>query len=123
MKAVLVLLVVGVVGWFAFQAFMAPGGPDLTINGDEVLLATGDLDVVFSKGKTFEDTYMVFGGGHLEHRNALANVSIAGLSMRHAKPIARRYPDFDRCASPGAEKAAIPSRVMRGFRSAEGSGR
>ena len=102
MKAVLVLLFIGVAGYFAFQAFMAPSGPDLTINGDEVLLATGDLDVRFTKGKSFEDTYMVFGGLQLEHRNAVANVSLAVLSMRDARPIARRYPDFDRCASPGA---------------------
>ena len=99
------MLVVGVAGWFAFQTFMAPGGPDLTINGDEVSLATGDLDVRFSKGKSFEDTYMVFGGLHLKHPNAVAHVSMAGLSMRDAQPIHRRFPDFDRCASPGASLA------------------
>jgi hypothetical protein len=105
MKILLVLLAVGVAAWFAFHTFMAPGGPDLTINGDEVLLATGDLDVRFSKGKSFEDTYMVFGGMHLEHRNAVANVSLAGLSVRHARPIYSRYPDFHLCASPGAALA------------------
>ena len=105
MKVVLVLLAVGVAGWFAFQALMGPAGPDLTINGDEVLLATGDLDVRFSKGKSFEETYMVFGGLHLEHRNAVANVTLAGLSMRYAKALHRRFPDFDRCASPGAALA------------------
>lgn len=105
MKAVLMLLAVAVVGWFAYQAIVAPGGPDLTIEGDQVMLATGDLEVRFTKGKSFEDTYMVFGGLHLEHRNAVANVSLAGLSMRDARPIARRYPDFDRCASPGAALA------------------
>jgi hypothetical protein len=48
---------------------------------------------------------MVFGGGHLDHPNAIANVTLAGLSVRHAKPIYRRYPDFHRCASPGASLA------------------
>jgi hypothetical protein len=105
MKALLALLFVGVAGWFVYQMIGASGGPDLKFEGDEVLLATGDLDVRFSKGKTFEDTYMVFGGLHLEHRNAVANISLAGLSMRHAKPIHRRFPDFDRCASPGASLA------------------
>jgi hypothetical protein len=105
MKALLVLLAVGVAGWFAFQFLTAPGGPDLTIDGDRVLLATGDLDVEFSRGKSFEDTYMLFGGMHLEHRNAIASLSLAGLSMRHAKPIYRRFPDFDRCASKGAPLA------------------
>ena len=102
MKAIVVLLVVGAAAWLAFNFLGGPGGPDLTVEGDQVLLATGDLDVRFAKGKTFEDTYMVFGGGELEHRNAVANVTIAGLSLRHAKPIYRRYPDFHRCASPGA---------------------
>ena len=105
MKKLLVLVVVVVVSWFGINQFLSSKGSDLTINGDEVLLATGDLDVRFSKGKPFEDTYMLFGGGHIEHRNAIANVSLAGLSVRHAKSISRRYPDFYRCASPGAALA------------------
>jgi hypothetical protein len=105
MKTALVLLAIAVAGWFAFQAIVGPGGPDLTIQDSEVLLATDDLDVKFARGKSFEETYMLFGGMHVQHPNAVANLSLAGLSMRHARPIARRFPDFDRCASPGAALA------------------
>jgi hypothetical protein len=105
MKKLLVLLAVVVIASFAVRQLTSTKGPDLTINGDEVLLATGDLDVRFSKRGSFSDTYMVFGGGHLDHRNAVANVTLAGLSVREAKPIYRRYPDFHRCASPGAALA------------------
>jgi hypothetical protein len=103
-KLIALLVVVGGV-WFLYHRFAAPGGPDLIINDDEVLLATDDLDVRFSRGKSFEDTYMIFGGGQLDHGNAIANVTVAGLSVRDAKPIYSRYPDFDRCASPGAALA------------------
>jgi hypothetical protein len=48
---------------------------------------------------------MVFGGGRLDHPNAVANVSLAGLSLRHAKEIHSQYPDFHRCSSPGAARA------------------
>jgi hypothetical protein len=105
MKKLLVVAVVAVAAWFGIRQLLPPGGPDLTISGDEVLLATGDLDVRFTKGKDFDDTYMVFGGAHVDHRNAIANVTLAGLSVRHAKPIYRRHPDFHRCASPGAALA------------------
>jgi hypothetical protein len=105
MKAIILLLVVGAAAWFAFQFIGGSGGPDLTFKGDEVLLATGDLDVRFSRGKSFEETYMVFGGAEIEHENAVANVTMAGLSLRDAKPIYRRYPDFHRCTSPGANFA------------------
>jgi hypothetical protein len=48
---------------------------------------------------------MLFGGANTDHRNAIANVMLAGLSVRDAKQIHRRYPDFHRCASPGAALA------------------
>jgi len=102
MKKLLIFVVVAVAAFFGVRLMLPSGAPDLTISGDEVLLATGDLDVRFTKGKDFDDTYMVFGGAHVDHRNAIANVTFAGLSVRHAKPIYRRHPDFHRCASPGA---------------------
>lgn len=105
MKALLALIAVAGLAWFGIQMASSPKGPDLIISSDEVLLATGDLDIRFAKEKSFDGTYMVFGGGSLDHRNAVANVSLAGLSLRHAKPIQRQYPDFHRCASPGAALA------------------
>jgi hypothetical protein len=105
MKAIVGVVAFGIAAWVAFSLFSGASGPDLTIQGDEVLLETGDLDVRFAKQKPFEGTYMLFGGGEIEHRNALANVSYAALTMKNAKAISRRYPDFHRCASPGASMA------------------
>lgn len=111
MKKLLILAFVAAAGWFGIRQLLPSGAPDLTISGDEVLLATGDLDVRFTKGEDFDDTFMVFGGAHVDHRNAIANVTLAGLSVRHAKPIYRQHPDFDRCASPGA--ALAESKVVQ----------
>ncbi len=105
MKNLIVFLAVVAVAWFGIHMATATKGPDLTISSDEILLATGDLDIRFSKEKKFEGTYMVFGGGSIDHRNAISNVALAGLSLRHAKPIQSKYPDFHRCASPGAALA------------------
>jgi hypothetical protein len=105
MKKLIALVVVIAGGWFVYHHLASREGPDLIISDDEVLLAAADLDYRFSRGKPFEGTYMIFGGGHLDHGNTIANVTVAGLSVRDAKPIYARYPDFERCASPGASLA------------------
>jgi hypothetical protein len=105
MNKLIVLVVIAAAVGFGVWKITSSKGPDLKIEGNDVLLATGDLDVRFTKGKPLDDTFMLFGGGRIDHRNAIANVTIAGLSVRHARPIYRRYPDFDRCASPGAALA------------------
>lgn len=104
MKAMLVLLVLGAVIWFGFSLF-GGSGPAVTLSGERVDVATEDLDFRFAKGASFDETYMIFGGGQLDHPNAVTPVTLAGLSVRHAKPIYDRFPDFHRCASPGAEMA------------------
>ena len=105
MKTLLVLAVIAAIAWLGIQQLMSPKAPDLTISEDEVLLAAGDLDYRFSRGKSFDGTYMLFGGTLVDHHNAIANVYLAGLNVRDARPIYRRYPDFHRCASPGASLA------------------
>jgi hypothetical protein len=105
MKKFLVVFVIAVGVLLGIRQIASSKGPDLTITGDEVLLATGDLDYRFSKGKSFDGTYMIFGGDHTDHRNAISNVILAGLNVRDAKRIHQRYPDFHRCASPGAALA------------------
>jgi hypothetical protein len=105
MKKFLVAFAIAVAVLLGIQKIVSSKGPDLTITGDEVLLAAGDLDYRFAKGKSFEGTYMLFGGANTDHRNAIANVMLAGLSVRDAKQIHSRYPDFHRCASPGAALA------------------
>lgn len=105
MKKVIVALIVLAAGWLGYSQLRAGNGPDLTLNGNEVLLATDDLDVRFTRQEPFEGTYMLFGGLHLDHRNAVSNVSLAALSTKKARSIHRRHPDFYRCSSPGASEA------------------
>lgn len=78
-------------------------GPTLT--GEEVVVATQQLDVHFSRGETFMETCMVFGGLHMTQKNAISKVTLSALSMEDAIPIYAEYPDFHKCASPGAARA------------------
>lgn len=105
MKKLLIVLVVAALGWIAWSRLAAPDGPDLTITGSEIALATADLDVRFTRSETLDGTYMLFGGGTLDHPNAVSNVTLAGLHMKDVRRIAERYPDFYMCKSPGAPLA------------------
>ena len=78
MKNLVLSLIVIAIAFFGVRTMFAPGGPDLAYEGDEVRLATGDLEVRFSQGESFDDTYMIFGGGYLDHPNAISNVTVAG---------------------------------------------
>jgi hypothetical protein len=80
-------------------------GSGPAVNGDEVVVATDQLDVHFSRGEPFSETYMIFGGMHTNHKNAINEITISALSMEDAVPIYAKYPDFDKCASPGAARA------------------
>ena len=72
---------------------------------DELIVEAGDLDVYFELMEPVSETYMVFGGGHVKHKNAFGSVTLAAISMTDAIPIYERYPDFHRCSSPGAARA------------------
>ena len=85
-------------------AFLSSGcsnsGPVIT--DDLVVVKTDKLDVTLSKVRPFSGSYMVFGGTTLNQSAAFFNVSLAGLDVNTARSIYARYPDFDRCKSPGA---------------------
>lgn len=81
------------------------GTTEVQVAGDEVSMKTDDLDVRFTKTTRLDQTFMLFGGGSLDHGNALSNVTYAALSLDRARPIHRRYPDFHRCKSGGAAMA------------------
>ena len=72
---------------------------------DELIVDAGDFDVYFDLMEPISETYMVFGGQHMKHKNAIGSVTLAAISMTDAIPIYERYPDFHRCASPGAARA------------------
>jgi hypothetical protein len=72
---------------------------------DELIVDAGDFDVYFDLMEPISETYMVFGGQHMKHKNAIGSVTLAAISMTDAIPIYERYPDFHRCSSPGAARA------------------
>jgi hypothetical protein len=67
----------------------------------ELVAEAGELNVHFERIEPISETYMVFSGQHLQHKNAISSVSLSTLSMEDARPIYANYPDFHMCASPG----------------------
>lgn len=80
-------------------------GVGTTVQGRRVIREAGQLEASFSKYGSLDETYMLFGGNTDEHPNSLTHAIVAGLPMRHARAISASYPDFHRCASPGAAQA------------------
>ena len=81
------------------------GGGNVTVSGDQVTVVTQDLDVVLTKGAAMSDTFMIFGGLSSDAANLVNPVTITGLKLSDAMEIYAQYPDFHKCASPGAEYA------------------
>ena len=71
----------------------------------EFVVEVGELNVHFERIEPISETYMIFGGQYLRHKNAISSVSLSTLSMEDARPIYANYPDFHMCASPGAALA------------------
>ena len=63
------------------------------------------MDVHFERLKSFMNTYIVFGGMELNHRDAISEISISGLPTNNARSIYAMYPDFHLCKSAGAPLA------------------
>jgi len=100
--------------FIAFMALLAPlllnwpgGGNPLapSFEGREIVIQTDDLEVRFDRYGPVSETYMLFGGTDGEMKNAITNVFVSGLAIRHASFISQRYPKFYRCSSPGAAQA------------------
>jgi hypothetical protein len=100
--------------FIAFMALLAPlllnwpgGGNPLapSFEGREIVIQTDDLEVRFDRYGPVSETYMLFGGTDGEMKNAISNVFVSGLAIRHASFISQRYPKFYRCSSPGAAQA------------------
>ena len=70
-----------------------------------VTVDVGDYKAEFLAFLEFQKTYMIFGGGYYQNKNLINPIVLSGLGMVDAKRIYARYPDFYRCASPGAALA------------------
>jgi hypothetical protein len=81
------------------------GSAGITLDGQQVLVETSDFEVRFTRVGHLSGSYMVFGGNNERPTNSVTHAIMATLGMHHAKFIAESYPDFHRCASPGAAQA------------------
>ena len=77
----------------------------VTLEMNELYVEAGDFDVYFALHEPFDETYLLFGGDLVTHEAAFNNFWLAVISMEDARPIYEKYPDFYRCASPGAARA------------------
>lgn len=85
-------------------------GPEIT--DDEVIVATNQMDVYFTRLEPFAETFMVFGGLHMPQKNAISKVGLDALSMTEARAIHSVYPNFWQCRSSGAVQAQEAVRQM-----------
>jgi hypothetical protein len=88
----------------------SPSNTEITEN--EVIVAAGQLDVRFSRVRSFAGTYMLFGGAENNHGNAFTKITLFGLEQSKAKYIHARFPDFHKCKSPGAPLAQKETRDL-----------
>ncbi len=79
--------------------------PTPSISDEEVIVPLTKMDVHFKRAGEFSDTYMVCGGGYFTHPDMINKIIICGIPIDKAISIYERYPDFDKCESPGASLA------------------
>jgi hypothetical protein len=105
MKRLLLLIVLGAVGFYLYKNGLPGSGSRIEVaaDGSELKLETqAGGTATFAIGEGFEDTYLVWGAheGCSDSRGSCGSLTVLPLGI--ATSLARRYPDFTRCASPGA---------------------
>ncbi len=107
MKAVLALILIGPVVAGSYNSSNSHAMKNISIEGDVVTVDVGDYKAKFLAFLEFQKTYMIFGGGYFQNKNLINPIVLSGIGMVDAKRIYSRYPDFHRCASPGAALAQL----------------
>ena len=110
MKAFISLIIIGLLaagGYYVWRGDVGGIGvsSNIEVIGDEIIVDTADIQAVLSDNGEFYGDYMLFGGTYVSHKNAVVPILIAGLNIINAREIYRDYPDFHKCASPGASLA------------------
>jgi hypothetical protein len=107
MKLLIFLIVLGALGFYFYRNGIPGMGPkiDMAADGSSLKLATAQGGTAtFNIGDRFEGTYMLFGAseGCRDSRGSCGTLGVLPIGI--ATTIARRYPDFHRCASAGARE-------------------
>jgi hypothetical protein len=100
-----IVFAVLVAGGYYLWTHMGSGGPEVQMDGGQVVLDTGELEVRFLTLGSRSESFMVFGGHNKPMKNSFSHVTLAGLPIPDAQAINSRFPDFHMCKSPGAKQA------------------
>ncbi len=103
MRLVIFLLIMAATWWLVSRLEVA--SQRVEVDASRVVVRTEDFETTFRKVGPMSGSFMVFGGNNDQHRNLATHALVAGLPMQHARSIHASYPDFHRCASPGAAQA------------------
>jgi hypothetical protein len=98
-------------GGTATAGSAAPADPDrgcdsVQLDGELVVEHEKDFTARFRMGAPYTKTMMLFGGEPVETENVFSNAYIFGLDKADALMLAKKYPDFYMCSSPGGQEAA-----------------
>jgi hypothetical protein len=98
-------------GGTATAGSAAPADPDrgcdsVQLDGELVVEHEKDFTARFRMGEPYTKTMMLFGGEPVETENVFSNAYIFGLDKADALMLAKKYPDFYMCSSPGGQEAA-----------------
>jgi hypothetical protein len=87
----LMRLLIPIFGIWSLLVSCSQSGSIPSITTDEVIVKTANMDVHFSRGKSFAQTYMIFGGIETNQRDAISKVTLSGLDINTARYI---FPDI-----------------------------
>jgi hypothetical protein len=76
------------------------------MDGEFVVEHEQDFTGRFSMGEPYTKTVMLFGGEPVQEVNVLSSAYIFGLDKVDAQMLAKKYPDFANCSSPGGQEAS-----------------
>lgn len=82
------------------------GCDSVQMEGAFVVEHERDFTGRFRVGERYTKTVMLFGGEPVEEVNVLSSAYIFGLDKVDAQMLAKKYPDFANCSSPGGQEAS-----------------
>ena len=104
-RLLLLLVLAAAGGWVYTNGIHFSPGVGTQVEGRDVTLDAGDVEVRYTRIGAVDETYMLFGGDATQRTNAPTHAILTGLPIQSARAIATRHPNFHLCRSPGADDA------------------
>jgi hypothetical protein len=101
------LLVVGLIGGagFLMMNYVSSNPLETRYENGQLVVRSDPVEARFYRVGPVQDSYMMFGALVSDKQGFVANVVISTIAQAQVSALAQRYPDFDRCSSPGASEA------------------